>query len=219
MPAWEGVLWVAGGYLAGTLPSTYLVARARHGTAAIEASRRDASEADAHMLLTEHLGGGWSTVAGVLDVGKGLAYLLVARRYGGLPPAWLAVAAVAVVVGHCWPPYVRAMAGRGLAAASGVLLALLPIEMAVAGAIIVVGILLRVTGLASTLALAFNSCLDPNTTLRTMSRPTMTPVETSPIRKLTTVTATSMRFIGSCSCANATAHADGAFSAVIWFGP
>ena len=102
--AWAGVLWAAGGYLAGTLPSTYLVARARHGQAVIDASRRGASEADAHMLLTRHLGAGWSAVAAVLDVAKGLAYLLVARRYGHLPPAWLAVAGVAVVAGHCWPP-------------------------------------------------------------------------------------------------------------------
>jgi glycerol-3-phosphate acyltransferase PlsY len=154
MTAWEGALWVLGGYLAGTLPSTYLVARARRGEAVIEAARRDASETDAHMLLTEHLGGGWSAVAAVLDVAKGMAYLLVARRYGHLPPIWLAVAGVAVVVGHCWPPYARAMAGRGLAGASGVLLALLPVEMAVTGAIILIGIVFRVTGPASTLGLA-----------------------------------------------------------------
>jgi glycerol-3-phosphate acyltransferase PlsY len=151
---WAGVLWAAGAYLAGTLPSTYLVARARHGQAVIDASRRQASEADAHMLLTRHLGAGWSAVAAVLDVAKGLAYLLVARRYGHLPPAWLAVAGVAVVAGHCWPPYARAMAGRGLAGAAGVLLALLPLEMAVAGAIILIGIVFRVTGPASTLGLA-----------------------------------------------------------------
>ena len=47
----------------------------------------------------------------------------------------------------------------------------------------------------------------------------MTPVETSPITKLTTVTATSIRFIGSRNCCKATAHTDGGFSAVIWFDP
>ena len=37
--------------------------------------------------------------------------------------------------------------------------------------------------------------------------------------RLTTVTATSMMFIGSRSCARAIATAEGGFSAVIWFGP
>ena len=47
----------------------------------------------------------------------------------------------------------------------------------------------------------------------------MIPVETSPIAKLTIVTATSMMFIGSRSCARAIAHTDGGFSAAIRFGP
>ena len=49
--------------------------------------------------------------------------------------------------------------------------------------------------------------------------PTMTPVETSPISRLTTTTATSMMFIGSRSCEPAIAHTDGGFSAAISLGP
>ena len=37
--------------------------------------------------------------------------------------------------------------------------------------------------------------------------------------KLTAVTATSMRFIGSRSCASAIVHTDGGFSPLIWLGP
>ena len=47
----------------------------------------------------------------------------------------------------------------------------------------------------------------------------MKPVETSPIAKLTTVTATSMMFIGSRSCCSAMAHTDGGRSRSIAFGP
>jgi glycerol-3-phosphate acyltransferase PlsY len=154
METWVGLLWVLGGYLVGTLPSTYLVARARRGTEVIAAARRDASEADAHILLTRHLGWGWSTLAAVLDVAKGMAYPLAARGLGHVSPGWLALAGVALVVGHGWPPYARAMAGRGLSAASGVLLAVLPIQMVVTGVLILVGIAFRVTGPASTLGFA-----------------------------------------------------------------
>ena len=52
-----------------------------------------------------------------------------------------------------------------------------------------------------------------------MSSPTITPVETSPITKLTATTAISMMFIGSRSCCAATAHTDGGFSLLISFGP
>ena len=47
----------------------------------------------------------------------------------------------------------------------------------------------------------------------------MIPVETSPIAKLTTETATSMMFIGLRNWPSATAHTDGGFSLVISFGP
>jgi glycerol-3-phosphate acyltransferase PlsY len=61
---------------------------------------------------------------------------------------------VTVVVGHAFPFYLKEMAGRGLAAASGVFLFLLPVEMVVAGLTIVAGGAARVTGLASTVAMA-----------------------------------------------------------------
>ncbi|MGH2723647.1 MAG: glycerol-3-phosphate acyltransferase [Actinomycetota bacterium] len=152
--AWVDVLWVVGGYVVGTLPATYLVARARRATAVLGGSYRDASEGDAHILMTRHLGGAWSALAATLDVGKGFAYPLLARHAGGLGPEWLALVGVAVVVGHGWPPYARWMAGRGLSAAAGVLLALLPWGMVVAGVIILTGIVLRYTGPASTIGLA-----------------------------------------------------------------
>ena len=47
----------------------------------------------------------------------------------------------------------------------------------------------------------------------------MIPVETSPIAKLTTTTATNMMFIGLRNWPNAMAHTDGGFSLVISFGP
>lgn len=151
---WVGVLWVLGGYLVGTLPSTYLIARARHGTELMAAAHRDAGEADAHILMTKYMGGGWSGLAATIDVLKGLVLLLVAREAGNLSTTWLALTGVAVVIGHGWPPYARAMAGRGLAGAAGVYLALLPIPMVVMGVLIVLGAMAGATSAASTLGLA-----------------------------------------------------------------
>jgi hypothetical protein len=72
---------------------------------------------------------------------------------------------------------------------------------------------------ASTLARADSSCRAPSTTLRAMSRPTMSAVDTSPMRRLTATTATNMMFMGSASCCIAIRNAEGGFSATIRFGP
>jgi acyl phosphate:glycerol-3-phosphate acyltransferase len=145
------LLWVAGGYMAGTLPSTFIVARLRGAGDLIAASGRGAGETDPHVLMSKRLGAEWSAVAATTDVLKALVYVLVARGWGHLAAGWLAATGFAVVAGHTYPFYAKRMAGRGLAAASGVLLVLLPIEMTIAGLLFLLGAAVRSTGLASTI--------------------------------------------------------------------
>jgi glycerol-3-phosphate acyltransferase PlsY len=151
---WSHLAWVAGAYVAGTLPSTWLVSRSRNARSVIAESRRTEGEADAHVLMRDELGMGWAAVAAVADVLKALLVVLAAREWGHLSNGWLAATGVAVVAGHAFPFYRRAMAGRGVAAAAGVLLVVLPVEMAIAGALIVVGLVLRTTSLGTTVGLA-----------------------------------------------------------------
>jgi acyl phosphate:glycerol-3-phosphate acyltransferase len=150
---WRSLTWSAGAYLAGTFPSTYLVARAKHATALLSAAERDSGETDAHILMTRHLGVGWTAVAATLDVLKGLVYVLLARHVGHVPDAWLALVGVLIVVGHTFPFYARQMAGRGLAGAAGVFLVLLPVQMTIAGILIVIGGASHNTSLVSTLGM------------------------------------------------------------------
>ena len=152
--AWTHVTWAAGGYLAGTFPSTWIVARAKRATGLLSAAGRSSGETDPHILMARHLGVGWSALAATLDVVKGFVYVLAAREWGNLPEAWLALTGVAVVVGHSYPFYARRMAGRGLAAMAGVFLVLLPVEMTICGLLIVVGGVTRTTGLATTVGVA-----------------------------------------------------------------
>lgn len=147
-------LWAAGAYLAGTLPSTFVVAKLKGARGLLDAAGRDAGETDAHILMTRCLGPRWSALAATADVLKALLYVLAARHWGGVSTGWLAVVGVLVVAGHSFPFYATRMAGRGLSAAAGVFLVVLPWEMVVAGVIIVLGVLARRSGLASTLALA-----------------------------------------------------------------
>jgi glycerol-3-phosphate acyltransferase PlsY len=150
---WRALIWSAGAYLAGTFPSTMLVARARHATTLLSAAERSSGETDAHILMTKHLGVGWTALAATLDVLKGFIYVLVARHVGRVDDAWLALVGVLIVVGHTFPFYARQMAGRGLAGAAGIFLALLPVEMTIAGILIVIGGATRNTSLSSTIGM------------------------------------------------------------------
>jgi glycerol-3-phosphate acyltransferase PlsY len=148
------IAWVLGGYLAGTFPSTWLVATANRARALQAEAGRRAGETDPHILTTKHLGYFWSSLASTTDVLKGLLIVLAARELGHLPPLWLALVGVAAVLGHTFPFYLARWAGRGLAAAAGVLLVLLPLQMVVAGLLILFGIAIHASGLLSTVAFA-----------------------------------------------------------------
>jgi glycerol-3-phosphate acyltransferase PlsY len=103
--------------------------------------------------MTTHLGWAWTIAATSADVLKGLLVVLIAREPGGLPDGWLAATGVAAVLGHVYPFFLRRWAGRGLATSAGVLLVLLPVEMAIAGLLILFGYAVRATGLLSTIAM------------------------------------------------------------------
>ena len=148
------IVWVAGAYVVGTFPSTYLIAKLKRSNGLLTAAGRNAGETDAHILMTKYLGAGWSTLAATADVLKALVFVLAARHLGGLPAGWLAVVGVCVVAGHSFPFYATRMAGRGMSASAGVLLVLLPWEMVAAGVVIVLGVLAKNSGLASTIGLA-----------------------------------------------------------------
>jgi glycerol-3-phosphate acyltransferase PlsY len=146
--------WAMGAYLAGTFPSAYVVARIAGAGQVLSEARAGVSEGDAHVLIEALAGREWGALAAALDVGKALAYALAARYLGDLPPEWLAAVGVLLVAGHVFPFYLRRLAGRGLAAGAGVLLAVVPVALVVAGVIIVIGYVLGTTGPASTLGFA-----------------------------------------------------------------
>jgi glycerol-3-phosphate acyltransferase PlsY len=67
----------------------------------------------------------------VFDVAKGIVPVLLAFRWG-IPLIWMPAIAVAPVVGHNWPVTHWKGGGWGMAAASGALLALSPLNTVIA---------------------------------------------------------------------------------------
>jgi acyl phosphate:glycerol-3-phosphate acyltransferase len=115
-------LAVAVAYLVGAIPVGFLVARAfglgdirLHGSGTIGTT---------NVLRT--LGRGAAALTLVGDVVKGA----LAVWLGGLASANAApVAAVAAVVGNCWPVFLRFRGGKGVATGFGALLALVPLAV------------------------------------------------------------------------------------------
>jgi glycerol-3-phosphate acyltransferase PlsY len=114
------------GYLAGSVPFAFLLARGAGIDVRIAGSGNVGA---ANVLRTTGAWRGFAVMA--LDVAKGAAaVLLVSPAAGGVSLA--ALAGAAAVVGHIYPIWLRFHGGKGVAVAAGVFSVLSPIATAVA---------------------------------------------------------------------------------------
>lgn len=131
------VLMVILGYLFGSLPCSYLVARAFKG---IDIRRVGSGNPGGANVFTQ-VGPLAGALAGAGDLLKALIPVALAR-WAGLPDWGLLLVGVAAVSGHCWQMFLSFSGGQGLAAAVGVMLPLLPRELGVAVLFGLLGVLL-----------------------------------------------------------------------------
>ena len=122
-------------YLIGSIPFGYLIVRLRGGgdvretgsggTGATNVSRRAGKSAGVITLL--------------LDAAKGAAAVLIAKALtGSLVTDWtICAAAIAVLLGHIFPVWLRFRGGKGVATGVGVFLVLAPLSVLCAGVIFV----------------------------------------------------------------------------------
>jgi glycerol-3-phosphate acyltransferase PlsY len=88
----------------------------------------------------------------LIDVGKGVIPVLLAKLMG-LDFPWQVAVGLVSIIGHNWPLFLHFQGGRGLVTAGAVVLVIAPRELVIAGAVVVVGLLLlRNLPLASGLA-------------------------------------------------------------------
>jgi len=109
-------------YLAGSLPTALLVVRLTRG---LDVRREGSGNIGATNAL--RVGGlGAGVVVTVVDIGKGV--LAVAAMAALTPESgWQAAAAVAAVLGHCYPVWLRFRGGKGVATGFGAFLVLAPL--------------------------------------------------------------------------------------------
>jgi glycerol-3-phosphate acyltransferase PlsY len=118
------VVLVAGAYLLGSISFSYLIVRVLRG---MDVRRVGSGNAGATNVMRA-AGKGAGAAALLLDVGKGIAAVAVPRSLEA-PPAAVAAAAVAVVLGHVFPVFLAFRGGKGVATAAGALGALAPVAM------------------------------------------------------------------------------------------
>ena len=108
------------GYLIGSIPTAYIVARWRSGIDIRDYGSRNVGAAN----VSQHVGSLHGALVGGFDVlVKGAGPVLIARL-GGLEAGGQALVGLAAVLGHNWSIYLRFNGGRGLTVVLGSLLAL-----------------------------------------------------------------------------------------------
>jgi glycerol-3-phosphate acyltransferase PlsY len=116
----------AGAYLVGSIPFSYLVARAR-GVDLRKVGSGNIGGAN----VWRACGFGPFVVAAALDILKGYLPTLLGLRLFAGSPAVVVLVGVAAILGHTFPIYLRFKGGKAVATSSGVLLAIAPLLAAV----------------------------------------------------------------------------------------
>ncbi|HEX9792676.1 MAG TPA: glycerol-3-phosphate 1-O-acyltransferase PlsY [Planctomycetota bacterium] len=130
-------LAAAGGYLLGSVSFALLMARL-HGVDLAMVGSGNPGATNVSRALGVRVG----VLVFLLDALKGLLAAWCALRLASEAPLTVAVAAGAgAVSGHCWPFWRRFRGGKGVATLSGVMLALDPLALLLAGSIWLAGLL------------------------------------------------------------------------------
>ena len=117
----ETLLFALGGYLIGSIPIGFLLARSRHG---IDLRREGSGNIGARNAfeVTGNKRIGFAVLS--LDILKGIIPLLIVQSLGYCE--MIPAVAVTIVLGHCYPVWLKFHGGRGLATGAAISLMIAP---------------------------------------------------------------------------------------------
>jgi glycerol-3-phosphate acyltransferase PlsY len=121
-----GLLGLGIAYLLGGIPFGYLLVKLSTGRD-VRASGSGNIGAT-NVLRTTGRAAGVATL--LLDIGKGYLAVWLAGRLTGGNVAWMSVAALAVMIGHSYPVFLRFRGGKAVASFVGAWLCLTPLPLA-----------------------------------------------------------------------------------------
>lgn len=129
-----GILVIVLGYLLGSIPFAYILARAVKGIDI----RQSGNVGTLSVMRDVGTTTGFAVL--VLDMGKGSLSVALAQ-WLGLPAIFVFISGFAAVLGHSWPVYLRFQGGGAIATTLGVLLVLTPREFGISFGIMVLTVL------------------------------------------------------------------------------
>ena len=137
------IAWLVLSYLMGAIPTSYLAGRLFKGIDLRQHGSRNLGATNVYRVL------GWKYAipVGLVDVAKGAAPVWLAGAWGPDIALFPLYCGVAAVVGHVFSVFVGMSGGKGVATASGVVLALAPKALLVA--LVVWALLVWLTGYVS----------------------------------------------------------------------
>jgi glycerol-3-phosphate acyltransferase PlsY len=110
------------GYLLGSIPAAFIITRLIKG----QDIRRIGGGNVGGLNVFREVGLWPALAVGVVDLGKGAAAVAIAKWGLNVPDAYVLLAGLASVVGHNWMVWLKFSGGKGMGAAMGALLILLP---------------------------------------------------------------------------------------------
>ena len=143
----NGVIAVVIAYLLGSIPGAYIITRIATGK---DIRKLAGGNAGVRNVYRE-VGLKAAIPVAIIDVGKGVAAVLIADFVLTAPPLYVVLAALAAVAGHIWSVYLKFRGGNGLSVAIGVLSLVMTREL-----LIVLGIMLILTVITRNPILSLN---------------------------------------------------------------
>jgi acyl phosphate:glycerol-3-phosphate acyltransferase len=130
-------LAIAISYLLGSIPTAYIAGRLTRGVDIRQVGGGNMGALNAARELNPWIG----LLVLIVDIAKGAGAVLIAKSLD-ISLIWIFLAGFMVIVGHCWPVFLKFRGGKGAATAMGVFFALAPREFACCIPVMVVVVLL-----------------------------------------------------------------------------
>jgi glycerol-3-phosphate acyltransferase PlsY len=142
------ILSVVISYLLGSIPFAYIVVRLRQGSDIRQIGSGNVGATNALRAV----GKVWGVLTLVLDASKGFAAVMLAQMLTD-NATWILICAVAAMVGHIFPIFLKFRGGKGVSTGCGVFLAIAPLVVGICAAVFVlVLVTTRYVSLGSILA-------------------------------------------------------------------
>jgi glycerol-3-phosphate acyltransferase PlsY len=142
-------LVILSSYLIGGIPFGYLLVKLKTGGDVRQFGSGNIGATNVLRTTGRAVG----TLTLLLDIGKGFLAVWLAGRLTGDDPVWMAIAAVAVMLGHAFPVFLKFKGGKAVASFLGAFLCLTPLPVA-----ILLGIFVLVVALTRFISLASVVC-------------------------------------------------------------